>query len=439
MVMTNITEFGFSGCEHASNRLISIITRITGVAYYFKILSSGALMAKYLCLNCHQIYEEPVKGKCPHCQQPASAEKLEFSNSDEFLRNETPKIVNVRKAIGLEGLVGGLVAVIINTEAEKQKAAAEELLRYTGYDYKDSFEDDDYKTCLLKCPNSADLLIRSRKNDENPFLPFNVGPKSGHLPNTRLETLVFSCKDLVKYVSIQKRRGVEFMTPDVLDYRDYLFIQTMPSKYTGNSSGFIQWKKPEGRWRGRAKPLKWKLKKPRHAHLKNIGRLDHCATRIRAMDRDAAIMEFMYLTNYHFDFAGYVKSQNSITTVARLSHKDYAQVFTSGITPLENETDFGQTEKFIHDYNTRVHHMAFITKNIEKTFKSLGDDGLEHLPELVGSEEEGLKQTFTAASPNTLLVNEYIHRYGDFDGFFTKSNVTLLTKVTEKQYLFLPG
>ncbi|RKY57072.1 MAG: hypothetical protein DRP96_10605, partial [Candidatus Neomarinimicrobiota bacterium] len=282
MVMTNITEFGFSGCEHASNRLISIITRITGVAYYFKILSSGALMAKYLCLNCHQIYEEPVKDKCPHCQQPASAEKLEFSNSDEFLRNETPKIVNVRKAIGLEGLVGGLVAVIINTEAEKQKAAAEELLRYTGYDYKDSFEDDDYKTCLLKCPNSADLLIRSRKNDENPFLPFNVGPKSGHLPNTRLETLVFSCKDLVKYVSIQKRRGVEFMTPDVLDYRDYLFIQTMPSKYTGNSSGFIQWKKP------------------RHAHLKNIGRLDHCATRIRAMDRDAAIMEFMYLTNYHF-------------------------------------------------------------------------------------------------------------------------------------------
>ena len=29
--------------------------------------------------------------------------------------------------------------------------------------------------------------------------------------------------------------------------------------------------------------------------------------------------------------------------------------------------------------------------------------------------------------------NEYIHRYSDFDGFFTKSNVTLLTGATDKQ------
>ena len=144
-------------------------------------------------------------------------------------------------------------------------------------------------------------------------------------------------------------------------------------------------------------------------------------------------------SDYHFDFAIYVKSQNSITTVARLSHKDYAQVFTSGIAPFKSLEESGPTEIFIHDYNTRVHHMAFITKNIEKTFQALTDDGMEYLVEFVGSEDEGLKQTFTVASPNTLLVNEYIHRYGDFDGFFTKSNVTLLTKVTEKQYLFLPG
>jgi hypothetical protein len=58
---------------------------------------------------------------------------------------------------------------------------------------------------------------------------------------------------------------------------------------------------------------------------------------------------------------------------------------------------------------------------------------MRFLVELVGSPDEGLKQTFTMPSPNTLLVNEYIHRYGDFDGFFTRSNVTLLTKATEKQ------
>jgi len=203
-------------------------------------------MAKYLCLNCHRIYEEPLDGRCPHCQRPASKKKLDFSSSDEFLRNETPKIINVRKALGLEGLVGGLTAVIINTESKNQKAVAEDLLRYTGYNYKDSFEDDDYKTCLLGCPKSADLLIRFRKQPDNPFVPFNAGPKSGHLPNTRLETFVYSCKDLEKYVNIQKRRGVEFMTPGVQHYRNYDFIQTIPSKYTGNSLGFIQWKKPKG-------------------------------------------------------------------------------------------------------------------------------------------------------------------------------------------------
>jgi hypothetical protein len=52
---------------------------------------------------------------------------------------------------------------------------------------------------------------------------------------------------------------------------------------------------------------------------------------------------------------------------------------------------------------------------------------------LVGSPDDGLKQTFTTASPPTLLVNEYIHRYDDFDGFFTRSNVTALTGATEKQ------
>jgi hypothetical protein len=58
---------------------------------------------------------------------------------------------------------------------------------------------------------------------------------------------------------------------------------------------------------------------------------------------------------------------------------------------------------------------------------------MRFLLDLVGSPDEGLKQTFTKGSPNTFLVNEYIHRYGDFDGFFTKSNVTDLTKATDAQ------
>jgi len=51
----------------------------------------------------------------------------------------------------------------------------------------------------------------------------------------------------------------------------------------------------------------------------------------------------------------------------------------------------------------------------------------------VGSEDEGLKQTFSAPSPHTMIINEYIHRYKGFDGFFTKSNVEMLTRATAKQ------
>ena len=58
---------------------------------------------------------------------------------------------------------------------------------------------------------------------------------------------------------------------------------------------------------------------------------------------------------------------------------------------------------------------------------------MEFLLGLVDSEDEELRQIFSVPSVNTLLVNEYIHRYSDFEGFFTKGNVTLLTAATGKQ------
>lgn len=79
------------------------------------------------------------------------------------------------------------------------------------------------------------------------------------------------------------------------------------------------------------------------------------------------------------------------------------------------------------------HHLAFQTVDIEETYQALMDNGQEFPIDLVGSPGEGLKQTLTEPLPSTLLVNEYIHRYGDFDGFFTKSNVTPLTEATGRQ------
>lgn len=363
----------------------------------------------------------------------------DLRNSDEHLLEKAPGIIAERKRLGLEGLVGGLQAVIINTEPERQRATAEELLRYTGLEFDGAFEDDKYRTCVLKTPGShefrsADFLIRSRIEGLNPFYQLNKALKSSHLPNTRLETFVFETKDIEKYVSIQKSRGVKFLTDDIAHEKNYSFIQTVPSGFTGNSLGFVQWNGEKGSYETSiSRPMDWNLKKPKLDHLQNIYWLDHAATRVRAQYRDLAIIEFMKLTNYNFDFAIYIKPHNSITSVARLTPADFAMVFTSGISPYVSDEISGPTEKFIHNYGSRVHHIAFQTEAIEETYDSLVRDEMKFLIELVGSPQEGLKQTFTEPSRNTLLVNEYIHRYGDFDGFFSKSNVTLLTGATGKQ------
>lgn len=394
-------------------------------------------MAKIICAKCMRVHQIEEDEKCPTCH--ASKNHLyNFKNSDTFLKKEIPRILEERKNLGLQGLVKGLDAIIINTEPHLQIAAASEFIRYTGLFYHEAFEDDQFKTIVLTHPDSASFLIQSRKdkmkNDNNPFFEYNRHPKSEHLPNTRLETFVFITSNLDKYVRIQKTRGVRFLTPDIIKGEHFSFIQTIPSAYTGNSIGFIQWHSNQKTYRSKkAHSIHLSLKKPESKHLQNIKQLDHTATRVRAKDRDNAIIEFMELTNYHFDFAIYVKLFNSITNVARLSSDDFAMVFTSGVTPYKSREESGPTETFIHNYGTRVHHLAFQTNHIKETFEQLKKSQMRFLIDLVGSESEGLKQTFSEPSASTLLVNEYIHRFGNFDGFFTKSNVTLLTESTKKQ------
>ena len=101
------------------------------------------------------------------------------------------------------------------------------------------------------------------------------------------------------------------------------------------------------------------LSTPKPYRVARIQGEEHVATRVRARDRDAAILEFLSLTNYHFEFTVYVESLNSITSVARLAAGEYAQVFTSGISPFSEDAPeaSGPTERFIRNYGLRPHHM----------------------------------------------------------------------------------
>ncbi len=357
-----------------------------------------------------------------------------FQNDDGLLLENVERVREKRTRDGLGGLVGGLSAVILNTEPEAFSSAVAELLRYTGLDLAESFATPAVDMAVLSRAGSADFLLTRRKSGENPFLPYNAGAKVGQRLATRLETFVFHCFDVDRYMAIQKKNGVRFLTPDVIRTPNYDFIQTAPSAFTGNSIGLVQWKhRGNGYVLPGSKSLPLELEKPDASYLANIGRLDHVATRVKAQDRDPAILEFMALTNYDFDFAVYVESLNSITNVARLSRDDYAQVFTSGITPFTTPETSGPTELFIHNWGLRPHHAAFATEDIDAVVENLRGDGMRYISDLVGSREEGLKQVFTVMSPTTFLVTEYIQRFDGFDGFFTKSNVTHLTKATEKQ------
>ncbi|MDH7510996.1 MAG: hypothetical protein QHH04_08165 [Methanolinea sp.] len=353
---------------------------------------------------------------------------------EEDLAARLPEVMQARKESGLDGLVGDLEAVVINTERERLESAVTELLAFTGLAIDEHFSTPLARAYTLRTPSSPAVIVQCRLAGENPFLRFNQAERAKNFPNTRLETFIFGCRDIDAYCEIQRERGVRFQADEIITGPDFRFIQTVPSPHTGNSLGFIEWTgqgrsfAPAGAER---RPIT--LEKPWFSYLENIGKLDHTATRVRAKDRNAAILEFLSLTNYHYDFAVFVKSLNSITSVARLNDDAFAMVFTSGIAPYSEGKDPGPTENFIHWYGTRVHHMAFSTDGIDAVFAELGVHGMEFLVPLVGSREEGLKQTFSMPSPHTMIVNEYIHRYEGFDGFFTRSNVEALTRATGRQ------
>ena len=158
-----------------------------------------------------------------------------------------------------------------------------------------------------------------------------------------------------------------------------------------------------------------------------IIKLDHVAYRVKMGERLATIQSLMNLVPYR-EFKNFkVISANAITTCIKL-HESLPVIVVS-----EGVTEDSIVEKYCIKYGSRVHHLAYLVKDIDKVVEIQKSRGITFTSEeIIGSEEEGIKQIFTMPTKTTNHIIEYIQRFGDFDGFFTPENVESLMKSTER-------
>jgi hypothetical protein len=171
--------------------------------------------------------------------------------------------------------------------------------------------------------------------------------------------------------------------------------------------------------------------------------IDHLATRVYSQNREVAILEWLSWSSYYYWGSFDIKDQNSSTNVTKSVHFDDelrspAKVFTANNTPyFVNHLDGlpSPTENFVRNYGPRLHHIALAVRdgeregleNIDYVVGEIARQGKKFLLDVIGSKDEGLKQIFSSASEHSSLIIEYVQRFGDFDGFFTKQNVAGLT------------
>ena len=158
-----------------------------------------------------------------------------------------------------------------------------------------------------------------------------------------------------------------------------------------------------------------------------IIKLDHIAYRVKMGQREKAMSEIANLVPYKEHKSFKVISMNAITSTLKLHDTLPVIVVSEGL--VEDSI----VEKYVKKYGGRVHHFAYLVTDIEKVVEIQKRRGIKFTTEnIIGSEEEGIKQIFTLPTEEGNHIFEYIQRFGDFDGFFTPSNIGALMKSTEK-------
>jgi hypothetical protein len=306
--------------------------------------------------------------------------------------------------------------------------------------------------------SAPDILVREVKdpNTRGIFRSLNeVYPIGAHKPNSRYMGEVFRVENLHEVVEIQRSRDVRFFNQDQIRKLELPgnMAVVKPSPYTHNIVGY--WERPESHIRVYALGLSSIRDDIQAAYVQaketqeRLGLddmllpVDHLATRVYSQNREAAILEYLTLSCYYYWGSYDITDQNSSTNVTKSVHhanelESPAKVFTAANHPYFVNHLLklpSPTEAFVRNFGPRLHHLAVAVSDgerggvphIDYVVDALRNCGQTFLLDVIGSKEEGLKQVFSSASEYSSLIVEYVQRFGDFQGFFTKDNVANLT------------
>ena len=388
-------------------------------------------------------------------QFPRFGDKQNSPFFEEYLH----RVLDQRDRCGLTEMIGGIEALIITVEPGNSIEYISELSLMTPYHYLVTLDSPKHWTHVLRIDmNSPDILLREVKDQDysDIFRSLNdIYPIGSRRHHSRYLGEILLTSNRHEVVAQQQAREFRFFPIGQLAELDLPINVSIskPSPYTQNVVGYME--RPADGIRvyqhgeciilasvqaayERGKEMQESL---------GIGDLilpiDHLATRVYSQNREAALLEYLGLSSYYYWGSYDIKDQNSSTNVTknvRLAPESTspAKVFTANNLPYcVNHLDQlpSPTETFVRNYGPRLHHIALTVKDGQRNGKehidfvvaAIAAQGKGFLLDTVGSREEGLKQIFSTASSFSSLIIEYVQRFGDFQGFFARDNVALLT------------
>ena len=376
-----------------------------------------------------------------------------------FYEEYLPRLLEERDRSGLTAMIGEIEALLIGVEPGNAVEYIAELALMTPYQYLVTLESEIHRTHVLRIDMaSPDILLREPRQMaySDIFRSLNdLYPVGARRPHSRYLGEILHCEDRHQVVALQQQREFRFFSVGQLADLDLPLNVSIskPSPYTQNVVGYMD--RPDDSIRvyhhgqseifskAQAANDRGKEMQERLGISELIGPIDHLATRVYSQNREPALLEYLALSSYYYWGSYDIKAQNSSTNVTKNlrgwpESRSPAKVFTANNHPYcVNHLDHlpSPTETFVRNYGPRLHHMAVEVKDgqrdgreyIDIVVDAISGQGKGFLLETIGSRKEGLKQIFSSASDFSSLIIEYVQRFGDFEGFFTRDNVAKLT------------